>query len=139
MALPTPATVPAPPVRTPVDACAHCTVHVIDAMAKLSNYELLPQWGLCAHAGACVGERLPLPSGWMLLLLLCFSSCTRLNQTPLYLLFAVLVGAPQQHWFGPAGDPRSGGIHTVEAIQQVWYAPADPINTHTHTHTPPPP
>jgi len=29
-------------------------------------------------------------------------------------------GAPQQHWFGPAGDPRSGGIHTVEAIQQVW-------------------
>lgn len=29
-------------------------------------------------------------------------------------------GAPQQHWFGPGGDPRAGGIHTVEAIQQTW-------------------
>jgi len=29
-------------------------------------------------------------------------------------------GAPQQHWFGPAGDPRSGGIHTIEAINQTW-------------------
>jgi len=28
--------------------------------------------------------------------------------------------APQQHWFGPSGDPRSGGIHTTEAIQLVW-------------------
>lgn len=29
-------------------------------------------------------------------------------------------GAPQNHWFGPAGDPRAGGIHTAEAIQMVW-------------------
>jgi 1-pyrroline-5-carboxylate dehydrogenase len=29
-------------------------------------------------------------------------------------------GAPVQHWFGPAGDPRAGGIHTIEAIQQTW-------------------
>jgi len=29
-------------------------------------------------------------------------------------------GAPQQHWFGPGGDPKSGGIHTIEAIQLVW-------------------
>eukprot|EP00039_Didymoeca_costata_P011502 m.161989 g.161989 ORF g.161989 m.161989 type:complete len:550 (-) comp15195_c0_seq1:4663-6312(-) len=29
-------------------------------------------------------------------------------------------GAPAQHWFGPCGDPRSGGIHTVEAIQSCW-------------------
>jgi len=28
--------------------------------------------------------------------------------------------APQQLWFGPCGDPRSGGIHTPEAIQLVW-------------------
>lgn len=29
-------------------------------------------------------------------------------------------GAPQQHWFGPSGDPRAGGIHTKEAIQLCW-------------------
>lgn len=29
-------------------------------------------------------------------------------------------GAPANHWFGPAGDPRSGGIHTTEAIQATW-------------------
>ncbi len=29
-------------------------------------------------------------------------------------------GAPQNHWFGPAGDPRAGGIGTKEAIQLVW-------------------
>ncbi|KAL1528800.1 hypothetical protein AB1Y20_010125 [Prymnesium parvum] len=28
--------------------------------------------------------------------------------------------APQQHWFGPSGDPRSGGIHTPEAIKLCW-------------------
>lgn len=29
-------------------------------------------------------------------------------------------GAPQNHWFGPAGDPRAAGIGTPEAIQMVW-------------------
>eukprot|EP00771_Trimastix_marina_P003995 gnl/Trimastix_PCT/72.p2 GENE.gnl/Trimastix_PCT/72~~gnl/Trimastix_PCT/72.p2 ORF type:complete len:527 (+),score=163.84 gnl/Trimastix_PCT/72:2419-3999(+) len=29
-------------------------------------------------------------------------------------------GAPQNHWFGPAGDPRGAGIGTVEAIRLVW-------------------
>jgi len=29
-------------------------------------------------------------------------------------------GAPQQHWFGPSGDPRAGGIHTPEAIKLCW-------------------
>ncbi|EIE18461.1 aldehyde dehydrogenase [Coccomyxa subellipsoidea C-169] len=29
-------------------------------------------------------------------------------------------GAPQNHWFGPAGDPRSAGIGTPEAIRLVW-------------------
>jgi len=29
-------------------------------------------------------------------------------------------GAPANHWFGPAGDPRAGGIHTAEAIQSTW-------------------
>jgi len=29
-------------------------------------------------------------------------------------------GAPANHWFGPAGDPRAGGIHTIEAIQSTW-------------------
>ena len=29
-------------------------------------------------------------------------------------------GAPQNHWFGPAGDPRAAGIGSPEAIQLVW-------------------
>jgi len=29
-------------------------------------------------------------------------------------------GAPQNHWFGPAGDARGCGIGTPEAIQLVW-------------------
>ncbi|KAL6784673.1 ALDH12 [Auxenochlorella protothecoides x Auxenochlorella symbiontica] len=29
-------------------------------------------------------------------------------------------GAPQNHWFGPANDPRGAGIGTPEAIKLVW-------------------
>jgi len=29
-------------------------------------------------------------------------------------------GAPQNHWFGPAGDPRGAGIGTPEAIAITW-------------------
>ena len=29
-------------------------------------------------------------------------------------------GAPQNHWFGPGGDPRGAGIGTEEAIKMVW-------------------
>jgi len=29
-------------------------------------------------------------------------------------------GAPQNHWFGPAGDARGAGIGTPEAIKMVW-------------------
>jgi 1-pyrroline-5-carboxylate dehydrogenase len=29
-------------------------------------------------------------------------------------------GAPQNHWFGPCGDPRAGGIGTPDAIKYVW-------------------
>jgi 1-pyrroline-5-carboxylate dehydrogenase len=29
-------------------------------------------------------------------------------------------GAPQNHWFGPGGDPRGAGIGTSEAIQITW-------------------
>ena len=29
-------------------------------------------------------------------------------------------GAPTNHWFGPAGDPRAAGIGTPEAIAAVW-------------------
>jgi len=29
-------------------------------------------------------------------------------------------GAPQNHWFGPAGDPRGAGIGSPEAILSVW-------------------
>ena len=29
-------------------------------------------------------------------------------------------GAPQNHFFGPGGDPRGGGIGSIESIQMVW-------------------
>jgi len=29
-------------------------------------------------------------------------------------------GAPQNHWFGPAGDVRGAGIGTPEAVKMVW-------------------
>eukprot|EP00745_Piridium_sociabile_P042434 TRINITY_DN85563_c0_g1_i1.p1 TRINITY_DN85563_c0_g1~~TRINITY_DN85563_c0_g1_i1.p1 ORF type:complete len:554 (-),score=51.21 TRINITY_DN85563_c0_g1_i1:188-1849(-) len=29
-------------------------------------------------------------------------------------------GAPQNHWFGPAGDPLAAGIGTPEAVLQTW-------------------
>mmetsp|Transcript_25491 Transcript_25491/g.73345 ORF Transcript_25491/g.73345 Transcript_25491/m.73345 type:complete len:549 (+) Transcript_25491:88-1734(+) len=35
-------------------------------------------------------------------------------------LRARTTAAPQQHWFGPSGDPRAGGIHTPEAIKLCW-------------------
>lgn len=35
-------------------------------------------------------------------------------------LRARTTGAPQNHWFGPCGDPRAGGIGTAEAIKLVW-------------------
>jgi 1-pyrroline-5-carboxylate dehydrogenase len=31
-------------------------------------------------------------------------------------------GAPQNHWFGPSGDPRGAGIGTPEAIRMTWSA-----------------
>ena len=31
-------------------------------------------------------------------------------------------GAPQNHWFGPCGDPRAAGIGTPEAIISTWSA-----------------
>jgi 1-pyrroline-5-carboxylate dehydrogenase len=43
-----------------------------------------------------------------------------INGTTYMGIRARCTGAPQQHWFGPAGDPLAGGIHTVEAIQQTW-------------------
>ena len=35
-------------------------------------------------------------------------------------LRARTTGAPVNHWFGPAGDPRGAGIGTPEAIKLVW-------------------
>lgn len=37
-------------------------------------------------------------------------------------------GAPQNHWFGPAGDPRGAGIGTPEAIRLVWSCHREIIN-----------
>lgn len=35
-------------------------------------------------------------------------------------LRARTTGAPQNHWFGPSGDPRGAGIGTDYAIQYTW-------------------
>ncbi|KAK6148527.1 hypothetical protein DH2020_019439 [Rehmannia glutinosa] len=42
------------------------------------------------------------------------------NGTTYVGLRARTTGAPQNHWFGPAGDPRGAGIGTPEAIRLVW-------------------
>lgn len=42
------------------------------------------------------------------------------NGTTYYGLKARTTGAPQNHWFGPSGDPRAGGIGTPFSIQYVW-------------------
>jgi 1-pyrroline-5-carboxylate dehydrogenase len=36
-------------------------------------------------------------------------------------------GAPQNHWFGPCGDPRAAGIGTPEAIVNTWSGPREVI------------
>ena len=43
---------------------------------------------------------------------------------------AKTTGAPQQHWFGPSGDPRSAGIHTPEAIKLCWSSHREIIYDH---------
>ena len=35
-------------------------------------------------------------------------------------LRARTTGAPQNHFFGPGGDPRGGAIGSIESIQMVW-------------------
>lgn len=42
-------------------------------------------------------------------------------------------GAPQNHWFGPAGDPRGAGIGSPEAIKAVWSSHREII---TDSHIP---
>lgn len=46
-------------------------------------------------------------------------ACT-VNGTTYAGLRARTTGAPQNHWFGPAGDPRAAGIGSPEAIQLTW-------------------
>lgn len=42
------------------------------------------------------------------------------NGTTYHGMRARTTGAPQNHWFGPAGDPRGAGIGTPEAIRMTW-------------------
>ncbi len=44
------------------------------------------------------------------------------NGTTFCGLRARTTGAPQNHWFGPCGDPRGAGIGTPEAIRTTWSA-----------------
>jgi len=43
---------------------------------------------------------------------------------------AKTTAAPQQHCFGPSGDPRSAGIHTPEAIKLCWSSHREIIYDH---------
>lgn len=43
-----------------------------------------------------------------------------LNGTTYCGMRARTTGAPQNHWFGPCGDPRAAGIGTPEAIVSTW-------------------
>lgn len=43
-----------------------------------------------------------------------------LNGTTYCGIRARTTGAPQNHWFGPCGDPRAAGIGTPEAIRTTW-------------------
>src|SRR5690242_13562308 len=56
-----------------------------------------------------------------------FGGCTQVlantvNGTTYTGIRARTTGAPQNHWFGPSGDPRGAGIGTPEAIRLVWSA-----------------
>ena len=42
------------------------------------------------------------------------------NGTQYFGYRARTTGAPQNHWFGPSGDPRGAGIGTDYAIQFTW-------------------
>jgi len=51
-------------------------------------------------------------------------------------------GAPQNHWFGPSGDPRAAGIGTPEAIITTWSGHREIISDEgplPDTWAPPPP
>lgn len=43
-----------------------------------------------------------------------------MNGTQYTGLKARTTGAPQNHWFGPSGDPRGAGIGTKYSIQMTW-------------------
>ncbi|CAK9073623.1 unnamed protein product [Durusdinium trenchii] len=47
-------------------------------------------------------------------------------------------GAPVQHWFGPSGDVRAGGIHTKHAIQLCWSSHREVIYDYGPTSQIPP-
>lgn len=52
-------------------------------------------------------------------------------------LMARTTGAPQNHWFGPCGDPRGAGIGSIEAIQLVWSSHREIIHDNgPHPQTP---
>jgi 1-pyrroline-5-carboxylate dehydrogenase len=45
------------------------------------------------------------------------------NGTTYVGMLARTTGAPQNHWFGPCGDPRGAGIGTDQAIRLTWSSP----------------
>ena len=46
--------------------------------------------------------------------------CIICEKQAMHVTCSAHAGAPQNHWFGPAGDPRGAGIGTPEAVRLVW-------------------
>lgn len=105
-------------LRTP-EAFHLATTEIFGPLQVLTSYESR-QEGLVLEAiermhahltAAIVSNNIPFLNRML------GSTC---NGTTYVGLRARTTGAPQNHWFGPAGDPRAAGIGTPEAIQLVW-------------------
>jgi 1-pyrroline-5-carboxylate dehydrogenase len=75
--------------------------HVLQAMERISH-----------HLTAAVVSADPVFQGRVL--------AATVNGTTYCGMRARTTAAPQNHWFGPCGDPRAAGIGTPEAIISTW-------------------
>jgi hypothetical protein len=100
------------------DVCLLARLVMSHVNASPERLHPTPTWHAHVHAGrhltqtshVCV--RVPSPLQEVL--------AHTVNGTTYAGLRARTTGAPQNHWFGPAGDPRAAGIGTPEAIRLVW-------------------
>lgn len=116
---PTAVFVPLHSMLSSPEATALCTTEVFGPMQVVTSYsdgeidmvlELLES--MHAHLTAAVVSSDPAFLNHVL--------SHTVNGTTYAGLRARTTGAPQNHWFGPAGDPRAAGIGSPGAIVQTW-------------------